>query len=214
MKQPLSRIVLTIGCWIILTGQYSPNSSPPDFLINPDACYQNPPFLRDLRYATPRNCTGQALYAESPGIWLERRTALALRMVDADLMRYGLRILIWDAYRPLEITRQLYRLSPNKKYVAHPEKGSVHNRGCAVDVSLARLDGSPLEMPTDFDEFGYTAAPGFSGGTPATRLHRDCLIQAMAKRGFRVNPGEWWHFETPWGYTHPVSNWFPYPNSR
>lgn len=202
-------MVLALCCMIGLMGQSSPHSLPPSFLVNLDACYQNPPFLRDLRYATPRNCTGQTLYAPNPEIWLERRTAQALRLVDADLMRYGLRILIWDAYRPLDITRQLYALSPNKKYVAHPEKGSVHNRGCAVDVSLARLDGTPLGMPTDFDGFGYAAAPSYKGGTPEARNHRDWLIQAMANRGFRVNPGEWWHFETPWAYSFPVSNWFP-----
>lgn len=171
--------------------------------------YCNPPFLRDLRYADANNFLKEKLYAHNPGLWLEKNAARALRLANYDLLKYGIQILIWDAYRPYSITVKMHEMSPRKQYVANPQRGSLHNRGGAVDLTIADLNGRLLEMPTDFDEFGIKATPAYTGGSIVSRQNRDLLIQIMHKHGFRVNGAEWWHFDYKDAYRNFVSDWTP-----
>ncbi|MCY7374673.1 MAG: hypothetical protein LH472_01715, partial [Pyrinomonadaceae bacterium] len=77
-----------------------------------------------------------------------------------------------------------------------PQKGSRHNRGCAVDLSLFDLTtGKLLEMPTEFDDFTDQASPKYDGATEQQTKNRDTLRAAMEAEGFTVNDNEWWHFD-------------------
>lgn len=196
----------------IIYGQVylAPNKQKPSHLIQADSVFIYPKLLSELRYASEDNFLQEKLYPQNPGVWLEKETARALRMADGDLRNYGLRLLIWDAYRPYSVTQYLYENSPNKRYVADPRRGSVHNRGSAVDVTLTNLEGVPLEMPTDFDAFGLKATPVYLGGSEVSRQNRNVLIRVMTHRGFKVNAGEWWHFEFKNAYQHSISDWRPW----
>lgn len=182
----------------------------PEHIIRYHEQYPYPELLQDLRYASDRNFLNTQLYPEYAEVYLERKTAAALRRVQYDCLKYGLQLVVLDAYRPYAVTVEMYNLSPNKKYVAHPDKGSVHNRGCAVDVMLADMQGNALTFPTAYDAFGRAAAPDYAGGTEPQRNHRDMLIRIMHKRGFRVNPGEWWHYDYKGAYQFPVLD-VPFP---
>ncbi len=150
----------------------------------------------ELRYATENNFTGRRLYSAARCL-LRRSAAERLVRVADRLEAEGLRLKVYDAYRPLAVQHELWRLVPDERYVAHPRKGSRHNRGAAVDVTLVDADGRELEMPTAYDDFTEAAHRDYAGGTEASRRNRDILAAAMEAEGFAGLPTEWWHFDAP-----------------
>jgi len=150
----------------------------------------------DIRYATPNNFMHRAMYGQAAA-YLQRPAAEALVRVSRSLHRRGFGLLVFDAYRPWSVTKQFWDATPRDKrrFVADPAKGSVHNRGCAVDLSLYDLaSGNEITMPSPFDDFTVHASPHFTGGTMKQRAMRDLLRHAMEREGFRVDKNEWWHF--------------------
>jgi D-alanyl-D-alanine dipeptidase len=130
--------------------------------------------------------------------FLQRPAAEALLRVQRRLKQLGYELLIFDGYRPWSVTKTFWEETPVDKhrFVADPQKGSKHNRGCAVDLSMSVLaTGREVEMPTPYDDFTSKAAPGYQGGTPARRAARDLLRRTMESEGFRVDRVEWWHFD-------------------
>jgi D-alanyl-D-alanine dipeptidase len=151
----------------------------------------------DIRYATEDNFTGRAVYAEARA-FLQRPAAKAVVRVHRDLKKRGYGLVIFDGYRPWSITKLFWEVvdADKRKFVANPAKGSIHNRGCAVDLSIYDLKtGELLPMPSGFDEFTDRASPKYTGGTAEERTNRDLLRRLMESEGFKVNPNEWWHFD-------------------
>ncbi len=155
-----------------------------------------PGVVLDLRYATENNFTGEQLYPKA--ICLLRSSAAArLARVQKSLEERGLGLKIYDGYRPLSVQKKMWELVPDPRYVADPNEGSRHNRGCAVDVTLVDADGNELEMPTGYDDFSEAAHQDYQGGTPTSRRNRNLLKQAMEAEGFLALDTEWWHFDAP-----------------
>jgi len=152
-----------------------------------------PDIILDIRYATPDNFTGQVLYPSADCFLLEE-VALALKGVQADLKKEDFRLKIYDGYRPLSVQRMMWKVMPDPDYVADPSKGSMHNRGCAVDVALVDLDGRPVEMPTGYDDFTEKAHRDYQDLPAAAILHRRILRETMERHGFSSITTEWWHF--------------------
>jgi D-alanyl-D-alanine dipeptidase len=151
----------------------------------------------DIRYATEDNFVGRAVYPEARA-FLQKPAAVALVKVHRRLKKSGLGVVVFDAYRPWAITKLFWEVVPPEKrrFVADPAKGSKHNRGCAVDLSIYDLKtGALIDMPSGYDEFTERASPGYTGGTDAERANRDMLRKLMEAEGFTVNPNEWWHFD-------------------
>lgn len=151
----------------------------------------------DIRYARSDNFVGRPVYPEARA-FLQRDAAEAVVRVHQKLKKQGLGLVIFDGYRPWSITKLFWEtVKPeHRKFVANPEKGSKHNRGCAVDLSLFDLKtGELLPMPSGYDEFTERASPDYQGGTPEERRNRDLLRKMMEAEGFTVNPNEWWHFD-------------------
>jgi D-alanyl-D-alanine dipeptidase len=151
----------------------------------------------DIRYATADNFVGRAVYPEARA-FLQRPAAEALLRVHKLLKKEGLGLVIFDGYRPWSITKLFWEVVPEDKriFVANPQKGSKHNRGCAVDLSIFDLKtGKLIPMPSGFDEFTKRASPDYTGGTDEERANRDRLRKLMEAVGFTVNPNEWWHFD-------------------
>jgi D-alanyl-D-alanine dipeptidase len=166
---------------------------PPDLV---EIVSLDPTIQLDIRYATPANFIGRAVYAQARA-FLQRPAALALVAAHEELRRQGRGLVVFDGYRPWSVTRLFWALaSPAQRaYVADPRKGSKHNRGCAVDVTLYDLaSGSPVEMPSEYDDMSERASPSYEGGTERQRAERNGLRRAMESQGFRVEPNEWWHF--------------------
>ena len=151
----------------------------------------------DIRYATANNFLGRPVYTQARA-FLRPDVVRSLLAAHAALKPRGFGLLVFDAYRPLSVTRLFWNeLPPEKRrFVANPRKGSNHNRGCAVDVSLYDLvSGREVAMPSPYDEMSARASADFAGGTAEARGLRDLLRSTLEASGFRVNPGEWWHFD-------------------
>lgn len=151
----------------------------------------------DIRYATADNFVGRPVYTEGRA-FMQRPAAEALVRVHKLLKKEGLGLVIFDGYRPWAVTKLFWEVTPEdkRKYVADPRRGSKHNRGCAVDLSIYDLKtGRPLPMPSEFDDFSEKASPDYPGGTAEERSNRDKLRRLMESEGFKVNSEEWWHFD-------------------
>lgn len=154
-----------------------------------------PGVVLDIRYATPNNFTGEKIY-NLPRAYARKPVAEALKKIQADLKPKGLGLKIFDGYRPYSATVKFYEVYRDTTYVASPYKGSRHNRGCALDLTLIDLKtGKEIPMPTEWDSFKREAWPSTPVADPKIRANRKLLIDVMEKRGFKVNSSEWWHFD-------------------
>ena len=150
---------------------------------------------RDVRYATTNNFMHEKLYPVSK-VLLRRPAAIALHEVERELARDGLGLKIFDGYRPYRVTVRMWKPIRNPDFVADPAKGSRHNRGAAVDLTLIDLrTGRELPMPTGYDDFTTRARQDFNDLPPDALVNRSRLREAMKGHGFDPLPSEWWHFD-------------------
>jgi D-alanyl-D-alanine dipeptidase len=157
-----------------------------------------PAVIYDLQYATTRNFTGRKLYNQSAATYLRLPVAKALDSVHSELMKAGYGLKIFDAYRPYRVTKKMWELIRDERYVANPAKGSGHNRGLSVDLTLIDLtNGEELNMGTGFDDFSEKAHHDFRDLTPSVLLNRRRLKEVMERFGFKALSTEWWHYSWP-----------------
>jgi kynurenine formamidase/D-alanyl-D-alanine dipeptidase len=157
----------------------------------------DPTIKLDIRYARKDNFTGAPVYTEARA-FLQRPAAEALLRAHRALRDRGYGLLIFDGYRPWSVTRRFWELTPDDKkvFVADPAKGSKHNRGCAVDLSMYDLaTGREVAMPSPYDDMTKKAYATYGGGRAAARDRREILRDAMEQEGFFVYTHEWWHFD-------------------
>jgi len=150
---------------------------------------------RDVRYATTNNFMHAKLYPVSK-VMLRRPAAIALHEVERELARDGLGLKIFDGYRPYRVTVRMWKPIRNPDFVADPAKGSRHNRGAAVDLTLIDLrTGNDLPMPTGYDDFTPRARQDFNDLPADAIANRAKLREVMTRHGFDPLPSEWWHFD-------------------
>src|SRR5436190_13404483 len=157
----------------------------------------DPTIKLDIRYATKNNFLGRPVYKQARA-FLQRPAAEALVRINQGLRKQGYGLIIHDGYRPWYVTKIFWDATPADKkiFVADPAKGSRHNRGCAVDLSLFDLKTKrPVEMVSTYDETTARAYPDYPGGTSLQRWHRKLLREVMESEGFTVYAAEWWHFD-------------------
>jgi D-alanyl-D-alanine dipeptidase len=154
-----------------------------------------PGIVLDIRYATTNNFTKEKIYRTAKA-YARKPVADALKKIQLDLKRSGLGIKIFDGYRPYKATVKFYEVYHDTTYVASPYRGSRHNRGCALDLTIIDLkSGEELKMPTGYDSFRKEAWPSTPVNDPLVRKNRQLLMDVMAKYGFRVSTSEWWHYD-------------------
>ncbi len=155
----------------------------------------NPNIRLDIRYATANNFLKRKLYSQAKCA-LRSSVAQKLALVQTDLEKIGLGLKVYDCYRPFSVTKQMWEFLPDPNYVANPARGSRHNRGAAVDLTLVDRTGKELEMPTPYDDFTKKAHRDYNGGSAQSRKNRQTLENAMKKQGFIGITTEWWHFDS------------------
>ncbi|HVF89417.1 MAG TPA: M15 family metallopeptidase [Blastocatellia bacterium] len=162
----------------------------------------------DIRYATANNFLGRPVYRQARA-FLQRPAALALARANRALRRQGYGLVIHDGYRPWAVTKIFWDATPEdkKEFVADPSKGSRHNRGCAVDLSMFELkSGRTVEMPSLYDEMSERSHIDYAGGSGEQRRLRDTLRSAMEAEGFAVYEPEWWHYDYKDWKEYPILN--------
>lgn len=162
-----------------------------------------PGIIIDMRYATTRNFFKTRLY-DHDGAWLLAEAARKLAVAAGRVAALGYRLVVLDAYRPLSAQARMWDIKPDDTFVAPVSRGSNHNRGAAVDVTLADAAGNELPMPSDFDEFSERASHQYRGGDPAALARRDQLRSCMEQAGFKAYDAEWWHYTDPDSKTGPL----------
>jgi D-alanyl-D-alanine dipeptidase len=168
----------------------------------------DPTIKTDIRYATTNNFMGIVFY-DKPRAFMQRPAAEALVRVHRSLRDKGYGLLVHDAYRPWFVTKMFWEGTPPhlRDFVADPEEGSKHNRGCAVDLTLFDLAiGEVVMMVAGYDEMSPRSYPFYPGGTARQRWHRKLLRDAMHRQGFAVHPLEWWHFDYKDWEQYPIGN--------
>ena len=160
----------------------------------------------DLKYATKDNFTGMVLYDGIDGAYLQADVARMLVQANQYLksLHPDLRLIVYDAARPLSVQRIMWervKNTPYHRYVAHPDRLSLHNFGAAVDLSIVDSRKQPLDMGTPFDHFGRAAGISDEEGlvrqgvlTRQQVQNRQLLRKVMLHAGFQSISGEWWHF--------------------
>jgi D-alanyl-D-alanine dipeptidase len=157
-----------------------------------------PDIIYDLRYATENNFTHAKLYESGKQTFLRLPVAETLLKVQEDLNKRSFGLKIFDAYRPYAVTKKMWDLIHDERYVADPSKGSGHNRGLSIDLTLINLkDGSELDMGTGFDNFTDTAHHNFKDLATDILANRKLLRETMERNGFKALETEWWHYSWP-----------------
>ncbi|WP_291721398.1 M15 family metallopeptidase [Bernardetia sp.] len=161
----------------------------------------------DIRYATENNFMKQKVYPCAKAL-LRKVAAEALFEANEKFKEKGYRIKVYDGYRPLSVQWILWNTTTNKNYVANPRRGSNHNKGCAVDMTLVDENGKELNMGTEYDFFGKEAHHTFTNFPTKTKdeilKNRKLLKNIMASVGFSSISNEWWHYNFKIKY--PVSD--------
>lgn len=154
-----------------------------------------PSIVLDIRYATKNNFMKQVMYKQARA-FARKPVVEKLKQIQQALRKKGYGLKIFDAYRPYAVTLAFYEKASDKNFVANPAKGSKHNRGCAIDLTIISLKtGKDVPMPTPYDSFAPEAGANFTNLLPAIIKNRDFLITTMESYGFRVIENEWWHFD-------------------
>ena len=151
----------------------------------------------DVRYATPANFLATPVYGKAQ-VRLQRSAAEAVVRAHRALKAQGFGLMLHDGYRPWFVTWIFWNATPeaSREFVADPARGSRHNRGCAIDLTLFDLKTKKaVEMPGGYDEMSPRSYPDYGGGTSRQRALRDLLRQTMEREGFTVYETEWWHFD-------------------
>ena len=168
----------------------------------------DPTLKLDIRYATANNLAGKPLYRQARA-FLQRDAALAVAQVNQELKPLGYGLMVFDGYRPWSVTKLFWDITSaqNRKFVANPKKGSRHNRGCAVDLTLYDLKtGKEVKMTGAYDEMSERSYPDYIGGTARQRQMRNLLRSKMETHGFTVFNVEWWHFDYKDWKQYRISN--------
>ena len=154
----------------------------------------SPDFVYELKYATPDNFLKQAVY-DCGECYLRKSTAEALVKANEAFKQLGYRIKLFDCYRPLSVQKKMWKILPGTHYVANPAKGSKHNRGAAVDLTLVDAQGKELNMGTPFDLFGKEAHHTYTQHSKEVLENRKLLKETLNKYNFKSIYSEWWHYE-------------------
>ena len=147
----------------------------------------------DMKYATTENFVEEKMY-DCSRCFLRPPVAEAVVKAHKQLQQQGLGLKMLDCFRPRPVQWQLWKKVPNPRYVADPRKGSMHNRGVAVDLTIVDADGEELPMGTPYDFFGPEAAPAYTDLPEEVLQNRQLLRETMIAHGFKPIRSEWWHF--------------------
>lgn len=162
-------------------------------------------FAYDLRYATDNNFLKEKVY-DCAECYTRVKTAKALITANEEFKKVGMKIKFYDCYRPNSVQYKMWKIVPNPQYVANPVKGSIHNKGGAVDITLVTLDGEELDMGTDFDYFGKRAYHDNLDLPQEILDNRKLLKETMEKYGFWSTRTEWWHYNLNGATNDPIAN--------
>jgi zinc D-Ala-D-Ala dipeptidase len=167
---------------------------------------QNDGILLDIKYATTDNFTKKQIY-DCPACFLRPEAAVIIKRIHNELKdKYGYGLKVFDCFRPQPYQQRLWDIVPNPSYVTPPNKGSMHSRGLAIDLTIVDANGNDLDMGTAYDYFGKEAHHDYTGLDPKVQKNRDLLKGIMESHGFASIRTEWWHYSLH-AISYPLDSW-------
>ncbi len=157
-----------------------------------------------MKYATTDNFVKEKMYPCSR-CFLRPEVAQQIVKIQKELQEKGYGLKMLDCFRPKPIQQQLWDKVPDARYVTPPKKGSMHNRGLAVDLTLVDSNGHECNMGTPYDYFGEKAYPAYANLPDSVLSLRKLLSSTMTRHGFKAIRTEWWHFYYS-GTSYPISS--------
>ncbi len=162
-------------------------------------------FIYNMKYATADNFLKTKVY-DCEACYLRYKTVKALIKANEKFIKKGYKIMLFDCYRPLDIQKKMWQIVSNPNYVADPKKGSIHNRGGAVDITLVDSPGVAIDMGTPFDFFGIEASHDYENLADEVKENRRLLRKSMTRSGFRIFESEGWHYNLKNARRESLSN--------
>ena len=162
-------------------------------------------FVFDMKYATDDNFLKEKLYPCAE-CFLRVKTVKSLLEANKAFSQKGYKIKLFDCYRPKAIQKKMFKIVPDPNFVANPKKGSIHNRGGAVDISLVDSLGVEVNMGTKFDFFGEEASHNYQNLSEEILANRKFLKKIMLQNNFKSFDSEWWHYNLNGSNTDKVEN--------
>ena len=162
-------------------------------------------FVYDMKYATDDNFLKEKLYPCAE-CFLRVKTVKSLLEANKAFSQKGYKIKLFDCYRPKAIQKKMFKIVPDPNFVANPKKGSIHNRGGAVDISLVDSLGVEVNMGTKFDFFGEEASHNYQNLSEEILANRKFLKKIMLQNNFKSFDSEWWHYNLNGSNTDKVEN--------
>ncbi len=162
-------------------------------------------FVYDMKYATEDNFLKAKVY-DCDVCYLRLKTVKAMIIANQKFLKKGYRIKIFDCYRPLDIQEKMWKIVPDPTYVANPKKGSIHNRGGAIDITLVDKNNTELDMGTAFDYFGAESGHNYQKLSSKVKANRRLLKKIMLASNFKSFDSEWWHYNLKNSQSDKVSN--------
>jgi len=166
----------------------------------------------DNRYATENNFTQKPLPGYyKPDLWLHKDAYTQVQQALDTVIKMGLTLIVWDAYRPYRATKAMVEWTKRTNQVHLVEEGYIarrsrHNSGIAIDLSLM-CNGEYLDMGTEWDDFSEKSHILNADGEV---LKNRMLLQGiMRQHGFIGYSKEWWHFQLPNAASYPFRD-IPY----
>lgn len=150
--------------------------------------------ILDIRYATENNFTEKQIYDCARCFLRPEVKKQLLGFREHMIKKYGFGIILYDCYRPRPYQQKLWDIVPDERFVGNPAKGSMHNRGMAVDIGLIDKDGNILDMGTEFDHFGQESFHSATNISKEAIKNRLLLKKELGYYGFKSITSEWWHY--------------------
>jgi D-alanyl-D-alanine dipeptidase len=162
-------------------------------------------YFIDVKYASTDNFVGEVIYP-CGRMFLRPEVAKALGSVRDELAKKGYKLLLFDGYRPKPAQQKLWDKVPDANYVTPPAKGSMHNRGTAIDLTITDAKGKAFDMGTPYDFFGPEAHHDYTAHSKVVLERRQLLKSTMEAHGFRSIRTEWWHYSFK-DANYPLADW-------
>ena len=194
---------ISVFILFFLAGLLSCNSKNDNPIQLIDITSINKNIILEIKYATKDNFLKEIVYPQAR-CFLVEEAALKIDSIQSELEQYGLGLKIFDGYRPFSVTKKMWDILPDDRYVANPKNGSRHNRGAAVDLTLVDSTGTELEMPTKFDDFTEKAAHAYQNLPEQVIKNRKRLKDIMEKYSFSAIKSEWWHYDLKNYQNYPI----------
>lgn len=196
---------------LMFSGSYFSQELPDSFVYLSDI---DATIKSELRYLNNNNFIGKPINGyENNCVIITKQAAFHLKKVQSELLKKGLSLKVFDAYRPQQAVNHFVTWAKvwkdtlmKKKYYPNVTKSELfnlgyiasksgHTRGSTIDLTIMYIKtGKELDMGSPYDFFGIQSHPFYPKISKEQKENRMLLRKLMLQNNFKPYENEWWHF--------------------